>query len=298
MLKIQKHSIITLMFCFSTLFSLKTVAQIFTSGFYPSKGQLTFAPSFTYASSDSFYRGTTLNEGNPAQLGEITSNIINIYAEYGITDKISADLSLPYISNKSEAGNLDPILNVETESGVQDLNFFFKYKILENRSDKGCLKIGAAAGMGFPLSNYEGGGVLSLGNEAVSYNFDTMFQYELPSNIFIELQGGYSHRNGQDLDVPNALAYGVKLGYFSEHFYVHAELDIQDSIDGTDIGGPNFGGPATLPETEVDYSTVNFSAYVPVYEDIIGISAAYSNTISGRNFSKISSLSFGLVYKN
>jgi len=294
----QKQPIIVLAFCSSILFISTSFAQILTSGFYPNKGQLTIAPSYTYKTSDNFFRGKTLTDGNPAGLGDISSNIINLYAEYGITDKISVDVNLPYISNESETGELDPVLNDNEVSGVQDLNLFFKYKILENHSDLGCLKLGAAAGIGFPLSDYEGGGVISIGNEATSYNFDAIFQYELPINVFVELQGGYSNRDSDDFDVPNAITYAIKVGYFTEHFYLHAELDIQDSTGGTDIGGEGFGGPATLPETEVDYSRLNFSVYLPLYKDIIGLSTGYSNTIAGRNFSKESSVSVGLVYKN
>ncbi len=294
---------IKLMLAGSLLLSaLSTSAQILTSGFYPNKGQLTIAPSFNYKRSNSFFEGTALAPGNPGGAGDLRANIVNLYAEYGITDKLSVDLSVPYIAIEAANGALT--LDEEDQfegayaSGVQDLNLFAKYKLYENHSDAGCIKIGAAAGVGFPLSDYEPRGVVSIGNKAKTVNIDGIFQYEFPFNLFVEAQGGYSYKDSDGLDVPNAFAYGFKIGYFSEHFYLHTEIDIQDSIDGLDIGGPGFRGPGDLPNTEVDYTLLNFTLYVPVYKDIIGLSTGYSNVIAGRNANKETTISVGLVYKN
>ncbi len=286
----------------ASLFSLQASAQILTSGFYPDQGKLTVAASYTSKQSDSFWAGDIKQPGNPEGLGEISSDIFNIYAEYGITDKISVDVNIPYIKNTSGSGVNDPVLDDNEISGVQDLNIFAKFKIFEKSGDGfGRFNLGFATGVGFPVSDYEGEGVLSIGNEATTYNFDFIAQYELPMNLFIEIQGGSSVRQSQEFDIPAALSYGFKLGYFHKYFYVHSEIDFQDSIGGLDIGTPEFaakGRAAILPETEVEYSSLSFSAYVPIYQDNFGISASYRTTLDGRNFSDESSFSFGIVYQN
>ncbi len=275
-------------------------SQIFTSGFYPKKNKVTFAPSYTSKSYDKFYRGTVKNEGNPGNFGEIEADIINLFLEYGITDRISIDVSLPYI--QVDGGNaIDPVLKVSSISGWQDLNIYLKGKIADFDTGYGSLNIGAAGGIAFPLSDYEGGGVISLGNESTNLNSDLLLHYETPFKLFVEAQAGYSYRISNKFDIPDAYTYAFKLGYFNKYFYVHSEIDFQDSDGGFDIGSPEFieaGEAAALPETEIDYTTLTFSAYVPVYKQHIGVSGGYTFTVDGRNFSKEEGFNIGLVFKN
>ncbi|WP_010520914.1 hypothetical protein [Aquimarina agarivorans] len=282
--------------------STQSFSQILTSGFYPNQGQLTVATTYTSKQSDNFWAGNQKQPGNPGGLGEITSNVYSLFAEYGITDRISVDVSLPYIENE---------YNNEVVEGLQDINIFAKFKIFEKSGEGfGRFNLGVATGIGFPVSDYDGGGVISLGNAATSYNFDFIAQYELPFNLFVEVQGGSSVRDSDEFDVPPALSYGFKIGYFHKYFYVHSELDIQDSIYGLDIGTAEFieaGGlgdrpnPAILPLTEVDFTSLSFSAYVPIIkEDFgdLGLSGSYKTTLDGRNFNNESSFSIGIVYQN
>jgi len=105
--QIKKNSLPILLFFW--IFSSVT-AQTEVSGFYPEKNALTIAPSYSYKNYDRFYSGTTLTDGNPAGLGAISSNIVNLYGEYGITDWLSSSINLPYISVRSENGEPDPVL--------------------------------------------------------------------------------------------------------------------------------------------------------------------------------------------
>lgn len=272
-------------------------AQLPVNGFYSKKGDVTVATSYSYKSSDDFYVGSELAGENPAGLGEITSSILSIYAQYGISDRFSAVLTLPYISVKSEDGVADPINGTATVDGVQDLGLSVKGKILDkDLGNVGDITLGAAAGVSFPLSDYAGGGILSIGNQATSVTGEAIFQYNSPFKVFTELQLGYSARSSDDFDVPNALLYSAKVGYIHKYFYVHSQLSIHDSIDGLDIGGEGFTSPAILPETEVDFTSLSFSLYVPVYKDLIGVSANVETTLDGRNFNDESGIGFGLVY--
>ncbi|WP_188112059.1 transporter [Aquimarina sp. RZ0] len=283
------------------LISPSVMAQTEVSGFYPQKNELTIAPSYSYKSYDKFYIGTELNDGNPAGLGSISSSIINLFGEYGITNWLSASINLPYIYIESETGAPDPVLGESSTSGLQDLSLFVKGKIAGTKvSNLGNLEVGAALGASIPIGDYEGEGVLSLGNNANAYNLNLLAQFTSSINVFTELQAGYSLKESSEHAVPNAMVYGAKVGYFNRYFYVHAQLAIQDSMDGLDIGTPEFaaaGGPAALPQTEVDFTNINFNLYVPVYKNSIGVSTAYNQNLDGRNFSKESSFSLGLVYK-
>ncbi len=279
---------------------LSILAQIPVNGFYPKKNTLTLAPSYSYKSYDEFYRGATLSEGNPAGLGEISSSIISFYGQYAILDWLSTTVTLPYISVESEDGILDPVQEVSQVDGVQDLGVFLKAKILEKKFDNSSkVTLGGASGITFPVGNYEGAGVLSLGNQATTVNGAAIAQYATPIKIFAEVQLGYSLRNSSDFDIPNAMLYSAKIGYHNSLFYMHAKLNIQNSMSGFDIGTPEFGdagGAAILPETEVDFTNLSFDFYVPVYKNSIGVSAGYGTTLDGRNYNNESAFSFGLVY--
>jgi len=84
--------------------------------------------------------------------------------------------------------------------------------------------LGAATGVSIPIGDYEGEGVLSLGNNANAYNLSALVQFTSSINIFTEVQAGYSLKQSSEFDVPNATVYGVKLGYFNRFFYTHVQL--------------------------------------------------------------------------
>jgi len=261
---------------FCTFFS--GIAQTPFSGFYPEKNTLTIAPSYSYKS------------------------IYSLYASYAVNNWLSTVITLPYIETKSQDGALDPILQTDVVDGVQDLGVFAKAKVYEKSfQDASKFSIGGATGVTLPVGDYEGAGVLSLGNQATTVNGAAILQYTTKINLFAEVQGGYSYRNSSDFDIPNAIMYGFKIGYFNEYFYLHANLEMQDSMSGLDIGTPEFaeaGAAGVLPETEVDFTNLSFNFYIPLYKQKLGISAGYATTLNGRNFSKENAFSFGLVYSS
>ena len=277
--------------------SASAFAQLPVNGFYSNKGDLTLAVSYSNKSADDFYVGPDLAGAIPAELGEISSDIISIYAQYGISDTFSAIVTLPYISVESEAGVADPVNGTSTVDGLQDLGLSIKGKILEKDfGGAGDITLGAAGGVSFPISDYAGGGILSIGNQATAITGEAIFQYNSPFKVFTELQLGYSTRSSDEFDVPDALLYSAKIGYIHKYFYIHSQFTVHDSTDGVDILGEGFSGPEILPETEVDYKILSFSLYVPVYEDKIGVSLGYETTVDGRNFNDESGIGFGLVY--
>lgn len=293
-----KTSLLGIMITFCPF--LKVLAQIPVDGFYPKKNTITVAPSYSYKNYDQFYRGQELSEGTPAGLGEISSSIFAIYGAYAITDWLSSTINLPYISVESEEDVLDPIQQVSKVDGLQDLGVYLKARGFQKKFQNDAqLSVGGATGVTFPIGDYEGAGVLSLGNQATTINGSAIVQYALPFKIFSEVQLGYSLRNSSEFDVPNAMMYSAKIGFHNEFLYVHAKLDVQNSMSGLDIGSPEFaaaGAAAILPETEVDFTNLSFNFFVPVYKNYIGVSAGYGTTLDGRNYNKEDAISFGLVY--
>jgi len=285
--------------CFLTFSSIS--AQTLINGFFPKKNDLTVATSYSYKSFDNFYRGESLAKNNPMNMGEISSSIVSVYGEYGVLDWLSTTINVPYISIENEEGVPDPVLQESQVSGVQDLSLFMKAKIIDKEFGNAAkIAIGGATGVTLPVGGYEEAAILSLGSGATAFDGCGFIQLATPSNIFVELQAAYSLRNNSDFEVPNATIYSAKLGYYNKWFYAHAKVGIQNSLSGFDIGSPEFvaaGGPAALPETEVDYTNFYFDLYIPVYKNSIGISSGYTVNMNGRNYDRASAISLGLVYK-
>ncbi len=299
MIKIFDPKKMIWMLCFVSISSAS--AQTILNGFFPKQNEFTFATSYSYKSYDNFYRGSSVTEGNPLDMGRISSSIISAYGEYGMLDWLSTTVTVPYVSTKNEQGVLDPVLETSQVEGVQDLSVFLKAKILDKKFENSAkLALGGATGITLPVGGYEEAGILSIGSGATAYDGCGFVQFTTPSNIFIELQAAYSLRNNADFEIPNATMYSAKLGYYNKWFYAHAKVGIQNSLSGFDIGSQEFidaGGPGALPETEVDYTNFYFDLYVPVYKNSFGISSGYAINMDGKNYDRASSISVGLVYK-
>ncbi len=285
--------------CFVSISTLS--AQTIVNGFFPKQNEFTFASSFSYKSFDRFYRGESLTESNPMNMGKISSSVISVYGEYGFLDWLSTTVTIPYVSIKNEEGVADPVSGVNEVEGVQDLNLFLKAKLLDKKFNNASkLSIGGATGITLPVGGYEEAGILSLGSGATAYDGCGFIQFNTSSNLFIELQAAYSLRTNADFEIPNAMVYSAKLGYYNKWFYAHAKVGVQNSLSGFDIGSQEFmdaGGAAALPETEVDYANLYLDLYIPVYKNTFGISSGYAVTMDGKNYDKASSISLGLVYK-
>ncbi|AXT56635.1 hypothetical protein J8L88_07225 [Aquimarina sp. MMG015] len=298
MINITNLKMTTVICCL--MFFSSVSAQTIINGFFPQKNDFTLASSYSYKSYDNFFRGSDQTNSNPMNMGEISSTVISVYGEYGILNWLSTTVTLPYISTQNETGVLDPVSQTDEVNGIQDLSLFLKAKVLEKNLDAAKVAIGGAAGVSVPVGGYEEAGILSLGNGATAVDGCGFIQLSTPSNLFVELQAAYSLRNNSDFEIPNATLFSAKLGYYNKWFYAHAKVGTQNSLDGLDIGTPEFaaaGGAAALPETEVDYTNFYLNLYVPIYKQSIGISSGYTTNMSGKNYDRASGFSLGLVYK-
>ena len=77
------------------------IAQSPVSGFINKKGKGSVALSFNSESYDEVYLVPEKTKCVPVY-NKVTTTSVNLYTTYGITDKIEAVFSLPYISSKGE----------------------------------------------------------------------------------------------------------------------------------------------------------------------------------------------------
>ena len=80
---------------------------------------------------------------------EIQITAVNVYSNYGITNKFEAVFSVPYIKSegKGEAAFLTALGYENVRKGFQDATFFLKYKAYSHRMMEGNFDFIVAAGV-------------------------------------------------------------------------------------------------------------------------------------------------------
>ncbi len=275
-------------------------AQGMVDGFFAKKGEANISLSYSSSTFDSFYVGTNKVDGVPAH-NEITQSIYNLYVNYGITDKLTAIVNLPYIAAEGN-GVADPINGTTEQSGLQDLSLALKYSLYEQQLSHGSMTYFTAL-TGAYAFDYEPTGILSLGNGANSIDGKIGMHYKNNCGFFGTIAVGYTVRgeaknnlnlgDGSNFDAPNSANTMFKLGYASSKIYFDAWYDSQSTSNkGVDIGGAGFFG--NFPETRVNYSRVGANVYVPL-TSIIGLNAGVGTTVDGRNIGNSTTYTGGII---
>ncbi|CAL2101985.1 conserved exported protein of unknown function [Tenacibaculum sp. 190130A14a] len=275
-------------------------AQGMFDGFTPKKGDLSITASYAKSDFDQFYLGEEKQDAVPVH-GEINQNIFSLFAKYGITDRLSAVVKVPYISAENTSGAPDPVNGETSISGLQDITIGLKLNAHTFKFAKADLSILTAGAVVIP-TNYEPVGILSLGTGAFGVDLRLGLHLNTDIGFFSTLYAGYNLRgdadnnlipNRGDFNAPNAFVTSGKIGYASKHIYVEAWADYANSEEGVDIGSPAFAG--NFPETDVDYARVGLTVYKEVIPNL-GISAGIGKVIDGRNIGDSIIYSGGITY--
>ncbi len=295
----MKKLYVSVLSLFLTITLTNTInAQGLLDGFTPKKGDLSVTGSFTYSNYDEFYVGLEKTEGVPFH-DEITQSIFSLYAKYGITDRVSVVLNVPFISAEGN-GVEDGINGLTSVSDLQDVSIALKVNAAKFMIKGGNLNLITGLTTHIP-TGYEPNGVLSIGSGAFGIDFGAGLHLNTDVGFFSTLLASYNLRGdaknnlmpGGDYGVPNSFALNGKLGYASSFIYVEAWASHVNSEEGIDISGPGFAG--NLPETNVDYSSVGITLYKNIISKV-GLSLGYGKIIDGRNVGASTNYSVGLTY--
>lgn len=277
-------------------------AQSLVSGFMAGKGHGSVVVSGTVEQYTSAYLAPEKVSGVPV-FREVHVNSVNLYGTYGLTDKIDAIVSLPYIQSKGQAAGI--AINdlkslypeqgfVNTRQGFQDLTALLKFKSYTREIGSSILDLLGVMSVSTPVSNYETntglGYIIAIGNRATKTTALGVAHLKTASGVFATGQVGYSLRTG---DVPHALVGEAKLGYAGPKNYVEAYASFQESNGGTDITEPGFDG--TFTATRVNYIRLGASAYRPITNGF-GLTLGLSTYVAGRNIGKSTGGSAGITY--
>ena len=277
-------------------------AQSLVSGFMAGKGHGSVVLSGTTERYDNVYLAPEKIDRVPV-FQEVRVNSLNLYTTYGLSDKIDAVISLPYIQSKGKAaGAVINDLNTlyptagfaNVRQGLQDITGLLKFKSYSREIGSSILDLLGVVSFSTPISNYQTntgyGYIIAIGNQATKYTASGVAHLKTSSGVFATGQVGYSLRSGL---VPNALVGEAKIGYAGPRTYVEGFAAFQESNGGTDISEAGFNG--FFPSTRVNYIRLGASAYRPLAKGV-GIVLGANTYVAGRNIGKSTGYSVGLSY--
>ena len=271
------------------------LAQSPVSGFMSAKGKGAIAISYSSEKYNEVYLVPSKVDAVPV-FNDVVNTAINLYATYGITDKLEAVLSLPYIQSKGNGQDAFLAANgfENKRSGVQDVSAFVKYKVFSNRMTESTLDLLLSAGVQTPVGSYNADeglqSIIAIGNKSTKGTGLAIAQIKLDKGLFLTGQVGYRVATNQ---VPNAVISEIKAGYAASKIYLDVWAAFQNSSKGTDILQPGFNG--FFPATQVNYSRVGGNIYAPIYKGF-GANLGFNAYVSGRNLGKSTGYSASLVY--
>ena len=277
-------------------------AQSLVSGFMAGKGHGSVVLSGTTERYDNVYLAPEKIDRVPV-FQEVRVNSLNLYTTYGLSDKIDAVISLPYIQSKGKAaGAVINDLNTlyptagfaNVRQGLQDITGLLKFKSYSREIGSSILDLLGVVSFSTPISNYQTntgyGYIIAIGNQATKYTASGVAHLKTSSGVFATGQVGYSLRSGL---VPNALVGEAKIGYAGPRTYIEGFAAFQESNGGTDISEAGFNG--FFPSTRVNYIRLGASAYRPLAKGV-GIVLGANTYVAGRNIGKSTGYSAGLSY--
>ncbi|MEQ1585917.1 MAG: transporter [Cyclobacteriaceae bacterium] len=298
-----------LILCMVILFAGRlTYAQTPSDAIMMKKKEICFAFMYDQGTWDEYWEGTNLitNEN----IGTFTRSTYMPMIAYGITNNLNVLLSTPYVSTKSDGGQL------AGAQGFQDVNVTVKYEAIKKDFGKHRVSALGVAQFGTPMSNYLSDYMpYSLGLGTQELTVRAIGQYEFNKLIYLrasaayvwrgqtEVERPYYYNNGSYyttyMDVPNAVNYQVILGgwLFKHSLRMEASYNIMNSVEGDDIRRWNM----PQPTNKMEATQVGFFAqyYFTSIKPLKGFSlmASYSQVLEGRNMGKATNFGGGITYQ-
>lgn len=277
-------------------------AQGLVGGFMAGKGHGSVVVSGTTEQYSSVYLAPDKIDGVPI-FREVRVNSLNLFATYGISDKVDLVLTLPYIQSRGQAdGAVIDDLNAlyassgytNVRQGLQDATGLLKFKAYSREIGGTILDLLGTVSVSTPVSDYQTntgyGYIIAIGNRATKYTAVGIAHLKTRFGAFATGQVGYSLRTGP---VPHALVGEAKVGYAGPRTYVEGSVSFQESNGGLDISEAGFTG--AFPSTRVNYVRLGASVFRPLAKGV-GLVLGANTYVAGRNIGKATGYSAGLSY--
>lgn len=223
-------------------------------------------------------------DGNTA--ASVREGIFNtsIFAEYGVTDRFTAILNLPYSKSANDA---------ESISGIGDTDVAFKYRL--SKPDSKFVMAGTLL-LGLPFGEDAGGSTGSLQTGDGEFNqmvrIDVSKSFQLGSvNSYANVYSGYNNRTDNFSD-EFRLGLEVGGGFLNNKIWAIARIDMVESLEnGAESTALSDGATIFANNTEYFAYTYEIAGYIT---DKIGVSASTASVFSASNIFAAPSYSLGV----
>lgn len=245
------------------------------------------------------YWENTLKRDN-LNLGTVTTQSLMPMVAYGVTDKLNAIVSLPYISTKTSAGNL------MWQKGVQDLSLWLKYKLVSNAEG---VSLHTVVGGSVPMSNYVPDFLpLSIGLQSKTATARLIGNYAHKSGLYLTAHGSYTVRskikidrdsylsydkvyNTNEVALPNTIDAAARLGFLKKAYQTEVFVEHFACVGGDDIRRNDM----PFPTNNMRMTSIGW--YGKFQPKNIGVSARVNYVLSGQNVGQTLGYSVALLYQ-
>jgi len=283
------------------LMHVPAAAQTDIDGIMMTKNNFCSGLMYSYSSWTNYWEGKLKREN--LNLGRVSTQMIGVMGNYGITDKLNVLFSVPYVSTKASAGTLHGM------EGVQDLSLYVKWMPIEKKIGKGDFSAYAIGGYSFPLTNYVADYLpLSIGLRSRHIYLRALADYQV-GRFFVTGSGTYVQRSNitidrtsyytteahltNKVDMPDAASFNFRAGYRFGGVIAEAVLDNWTTLGGFDITRNNMPFPSN--EMNATRLGVNFKYEIPAIRGL-SVTGGGNYTIAGRNMGQATSVNGGIFY--
>ena len=200
--------------------------------------------TYMYSSWNNYWEGTLKREN--LNLGTVSTQSVMFMSTYGITNKLNAIVSIPYIWTHASAGTLHGL------KGFQDIEMDIKYEFLETKLGKdGHLSLFAVGGLSTPLQKYENDFLpmsIGLGSTNLSGRLTADYQngiffatassaFVWRSDVTIDRTSYYTDQihYTNKVDMPNQLNSNLFVGIRKPNLIIQVQLLNMYTFGGFDI---------------------------------------------------------------
>ncbi len=288
---------ILLILCIQVAFSVNAQTEI--DGIMMAKNNLCIGPMYGYSSWKNYWEGTLKREN--LNLGTVSTQMISVMGNYGITNKLNILFGAPYITTKASAGTL------HSQKGIQDGSLWLKWMPVERKLGNGDLSLYGIAGVSAPLSKYVADYLpLSIGLRSKTFSLRAMGDYQL-GNFFVTASAAYVFRDNIRIDrdayyttqmhytnevsMPNVFTYNIRAGYRSLNFIAEAFLDNMITQGGFDITRNNMPFPSNTMNAMRLGAWLKYELNKPKGLSFI---ATGNYVVSGRNVGQATTIGGGI----
>ena len=260
--------------------ALIPIASIAGGGWTKEKGTGYYKVSHWWVNASKQYNFDGTTSASPREGIFNTS----IFAEYGVTDRFTAIVNLPF----SKSANDD-----ESITGLGDVDLAVKYRITDSGSK---FVLAGTIQFGLPLGDDAGGTNNNLQTGDGEFNqmirLDLSKSFQVGSiNAYGNVYTAYNNRTDNFSD-EFRLGFEIGGGFLNNKVWAIARLDMVESLEnGAESTAASDGATIFANNTEFFAYTYEIAGYIT---DKIGVSASTGNVFSASNIFASPSYSLGV----